>query len=61
MVFQSLIALDLASHYIHMYATLSTNGADASHKNVTRSQSRILNLYYTNKVRRPRSSQAMPC
>lgn len=34
-----------------MYATLSTNGADASHKNVTKSQSRILNLYYTNKVR----------
>lgn len=34
-----------------MYATLSTNGADASHKNVSKSQSRILNLYYTNKVR----------
>ncbi|KAJ9160657.1 CDP-diacylglycerol--inositol 3-phosphatidyltransferase [Coniochaeta hoffmannii] len=50
LVFQALIALDLASHYIHMYATLSTDGANASHKNVSKSQSRILNMYYTDKT-----------
>jgi len=33
-----------------MYATLSTDGANASHKNVSKSQSRILNMYYTDKV-----------
>ncbi|KAB5529045.1 CDP-alcohol phosphatidyltransferase-domain-containing protein [Coniochaeta sp. 2T2.1] len=49
-LFQGLIALDFTSHYIHMYVTLVTNGADASHKNVSKSQSRILNLYYTNKT-----------
>ncbi|OBT82504.1 hypothetical protein VE02_09133 [Pseudogymnoascus sp. 03VT05] len=48
-VFQGLISLDLASHYMHMYATLVT-GAGESHKNVDRSRSFILNLYYTNKM-----------
>jgi CDP-diacylglycerol--inositol 3-phosphatidyltransferase len=48
-IFQGLIALDMASHYMHMYATLA-GGSDESHKNVRRSQSWILNLYYTNKV-----------
>jgi CDP-diacylglycerol--inositol 3-phosphatidyltransferase len=47
-IFQGLIALDLASHYMHMYATLST-GNNESHKNVDKSTSRILNMYYTNK------------
>ena len=55
-VFQGLISLDLASHYVHMYATLIMGGADTSHKKVDRSRSFILNLYYTNKVRRPLSS-----
>lgn len=50
-VFQGLISLDLASHYIHMYATLAMGGAENSHKNVDKSRSRILSLYYTNKVR----------
>jgi CDP-diacylglycerol--inositol 3-phosphatidyltransferase len=50
-VFQSLISLDLASHYMHMYATLSMGGADTSHKNVDKSRSYLLNLYYTNRVR----------
>lgn len=50
-IFQGLISLDLASHYMHMYATLSMGGADNSHKNVDKSRSRLLNLYYTNKVR----------
>lgn len=52
-VFQGLISLDLASHYIHMYATLSMGGSDQSHKQVDKTRSWILNLYYTNKVRLP--------
>ncbi len=51
LVFQGLISLDLASHYIHMYATLSMGGSDQSHKKVDASRSKLLNLYYTNKVR----------
>jgi CDP-diacylglycerol--inositol 3-phosphatidyltransferase len=50
LIFQGLISLDLASHYIHMYATLSMGGSDQSHKKVDASRSKILNLYYTNKV-----------
>lgn len=49
-VFQGLISLDLASHYVHMYATLIMGGADTSHKKVDKSRSFILNLYYTNKT-----------
>ncbi|KAL3960170.1 CDP-diacylglycerol--inositol 3-phosphatidyltransferase [Purpureocillium lilacinum] len=48
-IFQSLIALDFSSHYMHMYATLVVGGADSSHKNIDKSQSRLLNLYYSNK------------
>ncbi|KAJ9137514.1 CDP-diacylglycerol--inositol 3-phosphatidyltransferase [Pleurostoma richardsiae] len=48
-IFQGLISLDLASHYIHMYSTLAMGGSDESHKNVDKSRSWILNLYYTNK------------
>lgn len=43
--FQLLVSLDLASHYMHMYATLSTGSV--SHKKVG-NQSWILKLYYTN-------------
>lgn len=50
-VFQGLISLDFASHYIHMYTTLAMGGSGQSHKNVDRSRSWILNQYYTNKVR----------
>lgn len=49
-VFQALISLDLASHYMHMYATLSMGGGDQSHKKVDSSRSWILNQYYTNNV-----------
>ncbi|KAI8625877.1 CDP-diacylglycerol-inositol 3-phosphatidyltransferase-like protein PIS [Xylariaceae sp. FL1651] len=49
-VFQSLISLDFASHYIHMYATLAMGGSAESHKNVDKSRSWLLNLYYTNKT-----------
>jgi len=50
LLFQGLISLDLASHYIHMYATLIMGGAETSHKSVDKSRSWILNLYYTNKT-----------
>jgi CDP-diacylglycerol--inositol 3-phosphatidyltransferase len=55
-VFQGLISLDLASHYIHMYATLSMGGQGQSHKAVDKARSWILNLYYTNKVCSPEIS-----
>lgn len=47
-VFQGLISLDLASHYMHMYATLSMGGSSQSHKNVDESRSWILKQYYSN-------------
>jgi CDP-diacylglycerol--inositol 3-phosphatidyltransferase len=50
LLFQGLISLDLASHYIHMYATLVMGGTETSHKKVDASRSKILNLYYTNKT-----------
>ncbi|KAM0486050.1 hypothetical protein ACHAPX_000751 [Trichoderma viride] len=49
-IFQSLIALDFSSHYMHMYATLVVGGSDSSHKNIDKSQSWLLNLYYTNRT-----------
>lgn len=50
MIFQGLISLDFASHYMHMYATLAMGGQGQSHKNVSVERSRIMNLYYSNKV-----------
>lgn len=47
-VFQTLISLDLASHYMHMYATLSMGGSDQSHKNVDEKRSWLLRQYYSN-------------
>ncbi|KAF1947443.1 hypothetical protein EJ02DRAFT_480957 [Clathrospora elynae] len=47
-VFQGLISLDLASHYMHMYATLSMGGSGQSHKNVDESRSWLLKQYYSN-------------
>lgn len=50
-VFQGLISLDLASHYMHMYATLSMGGSGQSHKKVDqRRTGKMLYLYYNNKV-----------
>jgi CDP-diacylglycerol--inositol 3-phosphatidyltransferase len=48
--FQLLISLDLASHYVHMYATLSMGGSEQSHKNVDAERSWLLHLYYSKKV-----------
>ncbi|KAK3057403.1 phosphatidylinositol synthase 1 (CDP-alcohol phosphatidyltransferase1) [Extremus antarcticus] len=50
MIFQGLISLDFASHYMHMYSTLSMGGQSESHKNVSAERSWIMNLYYTNKA-----------
>lgn len=47
-VFQGLISLDLASHYMHMYATLSMGGSGQSHKKIDESRSWILKMYYSN-------------
>lgn len=47
-LFQGLISLDLASHYMHMYASLDRGAT--SHKKVEKKRSRILNLYYSNNV-----------
>ncbi|MCJ1484041.1 CDP-diacylglycerol-inositol 3-phosphatidyltransferase [Schaereria dolodes] len=49
LLFQGLISLDMASHYMHMYATLTMAGKGKSHKNVDSGRSRILHLYYTRK------------
>ncbi|KAJ3129782.1 CDP-diacylglycerol-inositol 3-phosphatidyltransferase [Nowakowskiella sp. JEL0407] len=46
LAFQLLIALDLSSHYMHMYMTL-TQGAK-SHKSMTEKDNWLLRLYYTN-------------
>ena len=51
LVFQGLISLDFASHYMHMYATLSMGGSGQSHKNVNESRSWLLKQYYSNNVR----------
>ncbi|EMG48167.1 PIS1 CDP-diacylglycerol--inositol 3-phosphatidyltransferase [Candida maltosa Xu316] len=45
---QILVSLDLASHYMHMYAMLSAGST--SHKSVDEKQSKLLNLYYTNRT-----------
>lgn len=48
-LFQGLIAIDFASHYMHMYATLVVGGVDSSHKNIDKSESWLMHLYYTDK------------
>ncbi|KAJ5154825.1 CDP-alcohol phosphatidyltransferase [Penicillium coprophilum] len=49
-IFQGLISLDLASHYMHMYATLSMGGSSQSHKKVDPNRSWIMYQYYTSKT-----------
>ncbi|KAJ5816109.1 CDP-alcohol phosphatidyltransferase [Penicillium robsamsonii] len=49
-IFQGLISLDLASHYMHMYATLSMGGSGQSHKKVDPNRSWIMYQYYTSKL-----------
>lgn len=47
-VFQLLISLDLASHYMHMYASVAAGSG--SHKRVERDSSRLLHWYYTSRA-----------
>ncbi|KAI9838056.1 MAG: hypothetical protein M1819_006211 [Sarea resinae] len=47
-LFQGLISLDLASHYMHMYATLSMGESGQSHKSVDEERSWVLKQYYSN-------------
>ncbi|KAF2461880.1 CDP-alcohol phosphatidyltransferase-domain-containing protein [Lineolata rhizophorae] len=48
-VFQGLISLDFASHYMHMFSTLTMGESGQSHKKVDESRSWILNQYYSKK------------
>jgi CDP-diacylglycerol--inositol 3-phosphatidyltransferase len=52
-IFQGLISLDLASHYMHMYATLSMGESGQSHKKIDESRSWVLKMYYSNNVSYP--------
>ncbi|KAF9351016.1 CDP-diacylglycerol-inositol 3-phosphatidyltransferase [Mortierella sp. AD094] len=47
-VFQFLIALDVSSHYMHMYSSL-TSGA-TSHKKISETSNIFLRLYYSNNL-----------
>jgi CDP-diacylglycerol--inositol 3-phosphatidyltransferase len=49
-VFQGLICLDVASHYLHMYATLAMGGKSQSHKTVVAKRPWVMKVYYTNNV-----------
>lgn len=51
-IFQFLISLDFASHYMHMYATLAMGNDGQSHKTVSASRSRIMSFYYQKVGRR---------
>lgn len=48
-VFQGLICLDFASHYVHMYTSLAM-GESQSHKVVDKKKSWWLSVYYSNKA-----------
>ncbi|KAI4125040.1 MAG: hypothetical protein LQ341_007007, partial [Variospora aurantia] len=50
LLFQGLISLDFASHYMHMYATLTMGDSGQSHKKIDQSRSRLLHLYYNNRT-----------
>ncbi|KAG7810751.1 hypothetical protein KL921_002379 [Ogataea angusta] len=47
-LWQMLISLDLASHYLHMYASI-TSGSK-SHKSMKKDTSILLKLYYENRI-----------
>jgi CDP-diacylglycerol--inositol 3-phosphatidyltransferase len=50
-VIQGLISLDLASHYMQMYTTLTMAGSGQSHKKVDEERHGwLMTLYYTNTV-----------
>jgi CDP-diacylglycerol--inositol 3-phosphatidyltransferase len=45
-----LVALDIFSHWFHMYAILATKGFGTSHKDTSASQPWLLRLYYTKRI-----------
>lgn len=47
-LFQFLVSLDLASHYMHMYASMVTGSK--SHKAISEQGNWILRAYYSNNV-----------
>ena len=50
-LFQGLISLDLASHYMQMYTTLTMGGSGQSHKKVDEQRHGwLMTIYYTNTV-----------
>ena len=51
LVFQLLISIDFASHYMHMYATLAMGGSSQSHKKIEKGRSWVLTMYYSDNVR----------
>ncbi|RDL30752.1 uncharacterized protein BP5553_10097 [Venustampulla echinocandica] len=46
-VFQALISLDLASHFMHMYATLAMGGSSQSHKKIDKDRPWVMRKYYS--------------
>ena len=49
-LFQGLISLDFASHYMHVYATLVMGGSSVSHKEMGEGRPWAMRLYYSNTV-----------
>jgi CDP-diacylglycerol--inositol 3-phosphatidyltransferase len=45
-----LVALDIFSHWFHMYAVLATKGFGTSHKETNTSQPWLLRMYYTHRL-----------
>ena len=45
-----LVALDIFSHWFHMYAVLATKGFGTSHKETSESQPWLLRLYYSRRI-----------
>jgi CDP-diacylglycerol--inositol 3-phosphatidyltransferase len=60
LLFQGLICLDFASHYVHMYATLATGQRGGSHKDVSAKTSWILNFYYRKVRESPSQVENLP-
>lgn len=52
LIFQGLISLDLASHYMHMYATLTMGNKGQSHKKIAEDKNWLLRQYYGDNVSR---------
>ncbi|PCH00215.1 CDP-diacylglycerol-inositol 3-phosphatidyltransferase, eukaryote [Penicillium occitanis (nom. inval.)] len=47
-LFQCLISLDFASHFMHVYATLAMGTANQSHKKINQNRPWAMRIYYSN-------------